>query len=107
MLNLGQNLSIQVRKFVDENVKICQPSAVHICDGSEQENTQLCNELIKEGIFKKLTKFENCYLALSDPADVARVESKTVIASTKKSDTIPTPKDGVKGWFASHETFTR
>lgn len=37
------------------------------------------------------------WLARTDPADVARVESKTVISTTRKSDTIPTPSEGVVG----------
>lgn len=40
-----------------------------------------------------------CYswLARTDSKDVARVESKTVISSERRSDTLTTPKDGVKG----------
>ena len=37
------------------------------------------------------------YLARTDPRDVARLESKTVIITEKKEDTIPTPKEGVEG----------
>jgi phosphoenolpyruvate carboxykinase (GTP) len=37
------------------------------------------------------------WYARTDPADVARVESKTVISTTNKGDTIPTPKEGVQG----------
>ena len=37
------------------------------------------------------------WLARTDPADVARVESKTLISTPDKNDTIPTPKDGVEG----------
>lgn len=37
------------------------------------------------------------WLTKTDPRDVARVESKTFISTPKKSDTIPTPRDGVKG----------
>ena len=33
----------------------------------------------------------------TDPADVARVESKTVISTSNKRDTIPIPAEGVKG----------
>lgn len=36
-------------------------------------------------------------MARTNPADTARVESKTFICTETKSETIPTPKDGVKG----------
>lgn len=37
------------------------------------------------------------WLARTNPADVARMESRTFICTEKRSDTIPTPKTGVKG----------
>lgn len=100
--SLGSNadlsrLSPKVRKFVEQNVKICQPEAIHICDGSEVENDNLVKLMVKEGIIEPLPKYQNCWLAKTDPADVARVESKTVIATKNKRDTIPTPANGAKG----------
>lgn len=37
------------------------------------------------------------WLARTNPADTARVESKTFISTENQSETIPTPKEGVKG----------
>ena len=37
------------------------------------------------------------WYARTDPRDVARVESKTVISTENKRDTIPEPKPGVEG----------
>ena len=37
------------------------------------------------------------WLARTDPGDVARVESKTVISTEEKHDTVPRTKPGVKG----------
>ncbi|CAH2004460.1 unnamed protein product [Acanthoscelides obtectus] len=51
----------------------------------------------KQGTIIPLPKYENCWLARTNPADTARVESKTFICTENKSDTIPSPKEGVKG----------
>ena len=37
------------------------------------------------------------WLARTNPADVARVESRTFISTATKNETIPTPREGVKG----------
>uniref|UniRef100_A0A023FKA1 Phosphoenolpyruvate carboxykinase [GTP] n=1 Tax=Amblyomma cajennense TaxID=34607 RepID=A0A023FKA1_AMBCJ len=86
-----------VRAYVEEKQRLCQPSAVHICDGSEAENSHLLDLMLKAGSIVPLPKYRNCYLARTDPADVARVESKTFISTERREDTIPTPKEGVKG----------
>ncbi|KAF6771989.1 hypothetical protein AHF37_08586, partial [Paragonimus kellicotti] len=49
------------------------------------------------GAIKRLTAYENCWLARTDPADVARVESKTVISTPDQRSTVPKVKEGVKG----------
>uniref|UniRef100_A0A914W8E3 Phosphoenolpyruvate carboxykinase [GTP] n=1 Tax=Plectus sambesii TaxID=2011161 RepID=A0A914W8E3_9BILA len=47
------------------------------------------------------------WLSRTDPADVARVESKTVIATSNRNQTIPTPKAGAAGqlgyWMSNEE----
>jgi len=91
------NLPKIVQDYIHEKSAICQPDNIHICDGTEQENQQFLEEMVKAGEIKKLPKYDNCWLANTDPRDVARVESKTVIITDKKEDTIPTPKEGVTG----------
>ena len=69
------------------------------------EQTKLISKLQAEGLIKKIPKLENCWLAKTDPKDVARVESKTVICTESENETIPTPADGVEGKYLSYEPF--
>ncbi|CAG9820385.1 unnamed protein product [Phaedon cochleariae] len=92
-----QDLSQKAEIYVKENAKLCQPDNIHICDGSEEENDQLLELMRLQGTIIPLPKYDNCWLARTNPADTARVESKTFICTEKRSDTIPTPKKGVKG----------
>lgn len=55
-------LAPSIRKFVDENAKICQPSSIYVCDGSEEENSRLIGKLEDTGRLVKLTKYDNWYV---------------------------------------------
>ncbi|CAG2168880.1 unnamed protein product [Oppiella nova] len=100
-------LSPKVKSFVEERARLCQPNDIHICDGSDKENNYLLDLMQKQGMIEPLNKYKNCWLTRTDPADVARVESLTYISTHNKRDTIPTPKDGVKGtlgnWMSREE----
>uniref|UniRef100_A0AAQ4QR29 Phosphoenolpyruvate carboxykinase, cytosolic [GTP] n=1 Tax=Gasterosteus aculeatus aculeatus TaxID=481459 RepID=A0AAQ4QR29_GASAC len=87
-------LGVDLKEFVDTNVSLCQPDFLHICDGSDEENKAILTQLEEQGMMKKLSKYENCWLARTDPRDVARVESKTVIVTRDQRDTVPTPPEG-------------
>nr|XP_036862245.1 phosphoenolpyruvate carboxykinase, cytosolic [GTP] isoform X2 [Manis javanica] len=98
-----------VREFVENSAKLCQPDHIHICDGSEEENRQLLDHMEERGMVKRLKKYNNCWLALTDPRDVARIESKTVIITQEQRDTVPIPKTGLSqlGHWMSEEDFEK
>jgi phosphoenolpyruvate carboxykinase (GTP) len=79
-------------EWVDRWTAIFTPDSVHWCDGSEEEYDQLAASLVEAGTFRRLNDElrPNSYLALSDPADVARVEDRTFIASEREIDAGPT-----------------
>ena len=82
----------RLRVWVEEMTTLCQPDQVCWCDGSRAEYDALCAQLVKAGTFVRLSeeKRPGCYLALSDPTDVARVEDRTFICSLRKNDAGPT-----------------
>lgn len=78
--------------WVNEWASICQPDNVYWCDGSEEENQRLLDEMVKSGAAVKLDekKRPGSYAFNSDPSDVARVENRTFICTEKKEDAGPT-----------------
>lgn len=82
----------QLDKWIQSIVELCQPDAIHYCDGSEKEYDDLCEKMIETGTFTRLNPQlrPNSFLCRSNPDDVARVEACTYICSEKKEDAGPT-----------------
>lgn len=82
----------KLNQWVKEWADLCTPDSIHWCDGSEQENQMLLDQMVKSGMAVKLneSKRPGSYYFQSDPSDVARVEDRTYICSEKQEDAGPT-----------------
>ncbi|MDE0636881.1 MAG: phosphoenolpyruvate carboxykinase (GTP) [Candidatus Poribacteria bacterium] len=78
--------------WVQEAAELCQPDDIYWCDGSQEENDRLCEQLVQNGTFVRLNpdKRPGSYLARSNPADVARVEGRTYICAKTPAEAGPT-----------------
>ena len=86
--------------WVDEVAARTQPDAIHWCDGSEAEYEDLVQLMLADGTLSKLNEetYPNCYLHLSDPSDVARVEHLTFVCTSEEQDAGPN-----NHWMAPEE----
>jgi phosphoenolpyruvate carboxykinase (GTP) len=78
-------------KWVEEVAALTQADTIQWCNGSEQENDKLTERMLADGTFKALNPetHPGCFLHLSDPSDVARVEHLTFICTSKQEDAGP------------------
>jgi phosphoenolpyruvate carboxykinase (GTP) len=90
-----------LKSWVDQVASHTQPEAIHWCSGSDEEYQDLIELMLAHGTLTTLNKttHPNCYLHLSNPNDVARVEHLTFVCTPEEKDAGPNnlwmpPADG-------------
>ena len=80
-----------LQSWVDQVEAHTQPEAVHWCTGTDEEYQDLVELMLAMGTMSKLNQktHPGCYLHLSDPGDVARVEHLTFVCTEREDDAGP------------------
>ena len=82
----------RLNQWIEELRTLCKPDSIRLCDGSPEEYAEMMGLLQEAGVAKPLNPElrPNSFLVRSDPADVARVESRTYICSDTGEKAGPT-----------------
>lgn len=77
----------ELAAWVSNVAELTQPKNIVWCDGSEEEYQQIVDLMLDDGSLSSLNSdtHPDCYLHLSDPQDVARVEHLTFICSDNQA----------------------
>ncbi|MBX2848114.1 MAG: phosphoenolpyruvate carboxykinase (GTP) [Acidiferrobacterales bacterium] len=78
----------ELAQWVRDVAAMTKPQEVVWCDGSDEEYQKLIEQMTDDGTLAALNSetHPNCYLHLSDPQDVARVEHLTFICTENEED---------------------
>ena len=81
-----------LKSWIEEVIALVSPDDVCLCDGSESEYQQLCQQMQESGVMIPLNPelHPNCFLVRSSPKDVARVEQFTFICTKTQEEAGPT-----------------
>ncbi len=74
--------------WVQDVATLTRPQSIVWCDGSDEEYDRMVSLMQEQGTLSPLNSetHPNCYLHLSDPQDVARVEHLTYICTSEEED---------------------
>jgi phosphoenolpyruvate carboxykinase (GTP) len=80
-----------LRTWVADVARLTQPDRIYWCDGTQEEYERLCDEMVASGMLIRLNQAlrPGCFLARSDPDDVARMEERTFVCSARREDAGP------------------
>ncbi len=81
-----------LEQWVEEVTRATRPQRIVWCDGSEQQQQEVVEQMLREGSTLRLNPqtYPNCLLHRSHPNDVARTENVTFICTREKDDAGPT-----------------
>ncbi|HTC64232.1 MAG TPA: phosphoenolpyruvate carboxykinase (GTP) [Candidatus Saccharimonadales bacterium] len=93
-------MSTPLEQWVESVAKMTRPSQIQWCDGSEEEDARIKDQLVREGQTFPLNEktYPGSILHRSDPSDVARTEKVTYICSEDREEAGPT-----NNWMAPAE----
>jgi phosphoenolpyruvate carboxykinase (GTP) len=80
-----------LKRWINEVAELTQADEIYWCNGSDEEYDAMAKKLESEGGFSRLNPetHPNCWLHLSDPTDVARVEHLTFVCTSEEDDAGP------------------
>ncbi len=93
-----------VNAWIAEMAEMVDPSEIILIDGSEEQADILRRQAIEDGDLVKLNeeKYPNCYLHRTAVNDVARVEGRTFICTSKKEDA-----GNINNWMDPKECYEK
>ena len=96
--------NIHIDNWIAEMVELVKPENIVLIDGSEEQAEQLRGEACRTGEMIKLNQEQlpGCYLHRTAVNDVARVEDRTFICTSKKEDA-----GNINNWMDPKECYEK
>ena len=94
----------KLNAWINEMAELCQPDKIVFIDGTEEQAEALRAEACSTGEMFKLNQeaLPGCYLHRTAINDVARVEGRTFICTSKKEDA-----GNINNWMAPQECYDK